>query len=107
MITKNTPLRDCIRKVDPDRKNIPAKVTVGQLRDRMQAGEAYYDICPVDSIVREQHFQAIEEATGVDYDTIYDTWVHQDDQEEGETISYSQLADILADKLNSLAAKDR
>lgn len=73
MITKNTPLRDIIAKIDPCREDIPAEMTVGQLRTRMKKGEDYYKICDVDSDVREQHFDAIAEAFNIDYDEVYHT----------------------------------
>lgn len=72
-ITKDTPLRDLIAKVDPDRENIPSDMTVGELREQMQAGEDYYKICNVDSCIRERHFEAIAEAHNIDYDEVYKT----------------------------------
>jgi len=72
MITKNTPLRDIIAKIDPCWDDI-ADITVGELRKRMQQGEDYYRICDVDSDIREQHFDAIAEAFNIDYDEVYQT----------------------------------
>lgn len=38
----------------------------------MKAGEQYYDICPVDSVIRETHFLAIAAAHGIDYTEPYE-----------------------------------
>jgi hypothetical protein len=73
MITKKTPLRDIIAKIDPCREDIPTEMTVGQLRTLMQRGEDYYKICDVDSDIRERHFDAIAEAYNIDYDVVYKT----------------------------------
>lgn len=73
MITKKTPLRDIIAKIDPCREDIPTEMTVGQLRTLMQRGEDYYKICDVDSDIREKHFDAIAEAYNIDYDVVYKT----------------------------------
>ena len=73
MITKKTPLRDIIAKIDPCREDIPTEMTVGQLRTLMQRGEDYYKICDVDSDIREKNFDAIAEAYNIDYDVVYKT----------------------------------
>ena len=78
-ITKDTPLRDIIAKVDPDREAIPPRMTVGQLRKEMQIGTEYYKICDVDSCIRERHFEAIAEAHNIDYDTVYHTRLHNEE----------------------------
>ena len=78
-ITKDTPLRDIIAKVDPDREAIPPRMTVGQLRKEMQIGTEYYKICDVDSCIRERHFEAIAEAHNIDSDTVYHTRLHNEE----------------------------
>lgn len=71
--TKNTFLRDLIDKDDYQYNEIPENMTVGELRTRMKSGEQYYDIVPVDSIIREIHFDAISNAFDIDYDEVYST----------------------------------
>ena len=70
--TRDTKLRDLIARDDYQYGDIPENMTVGELRDRMKAGEAYYDICPVDSVIRETHFIAIANAHNIDYDEPYE-----------------------------------
>lgn len=70
--TRDTKLRDLIDKDDYQYNEIPEDMTVGELRDKMKAGEAYYDICPVDSVIRETHFLAIANAHNIDYDEPYE-----------------------------------
>lgn len=70
--TRDTKLRDLIDKDDYQYDKIPEDMTVGELRDKMKAGEQYYDICPVDSVIRETHFLAIANAHNIDYDEPYE-----------------------------------
>lgn len=61
-IAPETELRDLIDKTDYQYKKVPEHMTIAELWDRMKHGEHYYDICPVDSYIREIHFGAIAEA---------------------------------------------
>lgn len=70
-MTKETQARDIIAKIDPDRENIPENMTIGELRERMQDGEKFYDIMNVDSMTREKMFDAIAETHDIDYEEIY------------------------------------
>lgn len=73
--TRDTLLQDLISPTDYQYGEIPY-ITVGELRDRMQKGEAYYDLVPVDSVIREVHFSAISNAHNIDYDDVYYTRLH-------------------------------
>ena len=73
--TPDTKLRDLIRKEDYQYNDIPEDMTVGELRAKMKAGTPYYEICPVDSVIREVHFIAIAAAHGIDYDEPYENWL--------------------------------
>lgn len=73
--TPDTKLRDLIRKDDCQYDEIPENMTVGELREKMKAGTPYYEICPVDSVIREIHFIAIAAAHGIDYNEPYENWL--------------------------------
>lgn len=73
--TKDTLLQDLITPTDYQYGDIPY-ITVGELRERMQKGEQYYDLVPVDSIIREVHFSAISTAYNIDYEEVYQTRLH-------------------------------
>jgi len=76
--TPDTKLRDLIPETDYQYKQIPEDMTVQELRDRMQAGEEYYDICDhVDTVIREKHFGAISTAYNIDYEEVYQTRLHR------------------------------
>ena len=61
-IAPETELRDLIDKTDYQYKQVPEHMTIAELWYRMKHGERYYDICPVDTYIREIHFGAIAEA---------------------------------------------
>lgn len=73
--TRDTLLQDLINPTDYQYGDIP-HITVGELRDRMQKGEEYYDLVPVDSVIREVHFSAISTAHNIEYDDVYHTRLH-------------------------------
>jgi hypothetical protein len=79
--TKDTQLQDLINTTDYQYELIP-HITVGELRDRMRAGEQYYHICPVDSVIREVHFSAISTAYNIDYEDVYQTRLHPETHRE-------------------------
>lgn len=73
--TPETLLPDLINTTDYQYEDIPA-ITVGELRTRMKNGEQYYDIVPVDSVIREVHFSAISNAHNIEYEEVYHTRLH-------------------------------
>lgn len=73
--TPETKLRDLIDKDDYQYEEIPEDMTVGQLWEKMKQGTPYYEICPVDSVIRETHFIAIAAAHNIDYNEPYENWL--------------------------------
>lgn len=73
--TPETKLRDLIEKDDYQYDLIPEDMTVGQLWEQMKQGKPYYEICPVDTCIRETHFIAIAAAHGIDYNEPYENWL--------------------------------
>lgn len=73
--TPQTLLRDVVAQTDPDYENIPKAMTIGELWTCMQNGSEYYDLVPVDSVIREIHFSSISNAYNIPYEVPYYTWL--------------------------------
>jgi len=70
--TPSTSLRDLISQDDYQYQKIP-QMTISELWTRMQNGCEYYNLVPVDSVIREIHFASISYAYDIPYDTVYYT----------------------------------
>ena len=85
-ITKDTSLRKAVQIMTPSEyqlDRIRDDISLSQLYDLMKQGKDVYEVASVDgdgfdSDVREKIFTAMSDSLNIDYDDIYNLWLHGD-----------------------------
>ena len=76
----------------------PLATFAGTVKCMADGGDIYKYLGVGDSLVRENVFSKIAAITGVDYDAVYDLWLHHDEDECSRLVFLSDHPDCAVDR---------